>query len=199
MIYDLPTCVTIEDTSYPIRCKGDYKMVLDCFSAINDEQLSQQDRLVTALIIFYDNVNDEYDLVNLFGDNLVKAAKEMVRFLNCGHEESPGTNLPYKLVDWEQDSQLIAAAVNNVAHKEIRLEPYIHWWTFMGYYLSIGESAFSTVIGIRSKIKKGKKLESYEQEFKRDNPQYFVWDSSRVEDKDAMAYALSIWNQNQGE
>lgn len=44
----------------------------------------------------------------------------------------------------------------------------------MGYFMGIGEGVFSTIVNIRSKIKEGKKLEKYEQEFRRDNPQYFV-------------------------
>ena len=194
-MFDLPICVTIEDKKYPIRNKGDYRMVLDCFNAMNDEQLSQENQIVTALIIFYDNVNDEYDLMDMFGTNFEAPIKEMFKFFNCGRENSPGTQLPYKLVDWEQDSQLIAAAMNDVSRKELRLEPYVHWWTFMGYYISIGESAFSTVVGIRSKIKKGKKLEKYEQEFKNDNPQYFVWDSSTKADREAMDLVNQIWNK----
>lgn len=194
-MFEIPVSVTIEDREYPIRNKGDYRMVLDCFDALNDSQLSQENRIVTALIIFYDNVNDERDLLSFFGTNLEKPVLEMFRFFNCGQDSPPGSQTPYKLVDWKQDSQLIAAAVNNVANKEIRVEPYIHWWTFMGYYLSIGESAFSTVVEIRSKIKKGKKLEKYEQEYKRSNPQYFVWDSSTVGDNEAMDLVSQIWNK----
>ena len=194
-MFELPISVTIEDKEYPIRNKGDYRMVLDCFNAMNDEQLSQQDQLVTALIIFYDNVIDEYDLLDMFGTDLETPIREMFRFFNCGKDNPPGTQLPYKLVDWEQDSQLIAAAVNNVANREIRTDSYTHWWTFMGYYLSIGESAFSTVVGIRGKIKKGKKLEKYEQEYKRDNPQYFVWDSTTKADREAMELVNEIWNK----
>lgn len=194
-MFELPISVTIEDIEYPIRNKGDYRMVLDCFNALNDEQLSQENRLITTLIIFYDNVNEPYDLVDVFGNHLEQAVREMMKFFNCGREDGVGAKTNYKLVDWEQDSQLIAAGVNQVAGKEIRLEPYVHWWTFMGYYCSIGESSFSTVVGIRSKIKKGKKLEKYEQEFKKDNPQYFIWDSSTSEDKDAMDLVNSIWNQ----
>ena len=194
-MFEIPVSVTIEDMEYPIRNKGDYRMVLDCFDALNDSQLSQENRIVTALIIFYDNVNDERDILSFFGTNLEKPVLEMFRFFNCGQDNPPGSQTPYKLVDWKQDSQLIAAAVNNVANKEIRVEPYIHWWTFMGYYLSIGESAFSTVVEIRSKIKKGKKLEKYEQEYKRSNPQYFVWDSSTVGDNEAMDLVSQIWNK----
>jgi hypothetical protein len=39
----------------------------------------------------------------------------------------------------------------------------------MGYFSEIGESLFSTVIGIRLKKKKGKKLEQWEKDFYKEN------------------------------
>ena len=51
----------------------------------------------------------------------------------------------------------------------------MHWWTFISYYMGIGEGGLATVVSIRDKIIKGKKLEKYEKEFKQHNPQYFKW------------------------
>ena len=73
------------------------------------------------------------------------------------------------LMDWEQDAALIIPAVNRVAGHEVRAEKYIHWWTFLGYYMEIGESAFSQVVSIRQKKAKGKPLEKWEQEYYREN------------------------------
>ncbi len=35
--------------------------------------------------------------------------------------------------------------------RDIRSIKYMHWWTFFGLYLEIGESLFSTVVSIRDK------------------------------------------------
>ncbi len=53
---------------------------------------------------------------------------------------------------------MIVPAVNKVAGKEIRTVPYMHWWTFFGYFMESGECLFNTVVGIRSKKAKGEKL-----------------------------------------
>lgn len=45
----------------------------------------------------------------------------------------------------------------------------MHWWTFFGLYMEIGESTFSTVVSIRDKKRKGKKLEKWEQEYYKNN------------------------------
>ena len=72
-------------------------------------------------------------------------------------------------MDWEQDAAIIIPAVNSVAGREIRLDPGIHWWTFFGWYMSIGDGLFASVLRIRSKKAKGKKLEKWEEEFYREN------------------------------
>ena len=41
---------------------------------------------------------------------------------------------------------------------------------------------------------KGKKLEKYEREFKRDNPKYFVWNSKSVTDEEADKLVRDLWN-----
>ena len=72
-------------------------------------------------------------------------------------------------MDWEHDEAIICSAVNKVAGTDVRKERYIHWWTFLGYYLEINDSFFSQVVSIRKKRATGKKLETYEQEFYRSN------------------------------
>ena len=191
-MYEIPTSITIEDTVFHIRNNGDYRMVLDCFNALQDAELTKQERLFVSLIIFYEDINSIEDLEKF--PNIEDAVSEMYNFFNCGQVQGIGKNVNYKLIDWEQDSQLICSAINKVANKEVRAEPYIHWWTFMGYYSAIGESLFSTIVNIRDKTMKGKKLEKYEREFKRDNPEYFVWNARSIEDKEADALLKEIWN-----
>ena len=191
-MYEIPTSITIEDTVFHIRNNGDYRMVLDCFNALQDAEVTKQERLFVSLIIFYEDINSIEDLEKF--PNIEDAVSEMYNFFNCGQVQGIGKNVNYKLIDWEQDSQLICSAINKVANKEVRAEPYIHWWTFMGYYSAIGESLFSTIVNIRDKTMKGKKLEKYEREFKRDNPEYFVWNARSIEDKEADALLKEIWN-----
>ena len=46
---------------------------------------------------------------------------------------------------------------------------YLHWWTFLGAYMEIGESLFSQILSVRMKKAKGKKLEDWEREFYKEN------------------------------
>lgn len=193
-MYELPTTIQINDTTYTIRNQGDYRMVLDCFKVLNDVELSENERILACLIIFYEDFNDIESVLSLDGDTTKSLIDNAFLFFNCGQQSVAGkTN--YKTIDWEQDSQLISSAVNKVAGREIRADQYLHWWTFMGYFNAVGESALATVVGIRSKIVKQEKLEKYEQKFRADNPQYFTWDMRTLQQKEEDELLNQLWNK----
>ena len=195
-MFELPTSITIDGDNYPIRNQGDFRMVLDCFKCLQDIELTEQERILVALCIFYEDVTGVEYVQEVFNTDskLAAAVEEMYNFFNCG-QESVGAARNHKLIDWEKDSQVIVSAINNVAKKEIRAETYIHWWTFMGYYLAIGECPLSTIVNIRDKIVRGKKLEKWEQDFKLNNPEYFNWNFKSVEEEELDNYIRELWNK----
>lgn len=195
-MYGLPTKVTIDGLDFNIRDRGDFRMVLDCFNALQDVELSEDYRVLASLLIFYNELND-LDSLQKYEPQINDLVKEMYRFINGGEDNSPGAERDVSLVDWEQDSQLVCAAINNVAHTEIRAVEYVHWWTFLGYYMSIGQSVLSTVVSIRDKIAHHKKLEDWEKEFKKNNPKYFVWRQTAKE-QDLNNLVRDIWNKGGG-
>lgn len=193
-MYSLPTTVTVKDRTYHIRESGDFRMVLDCFSALQDEELSEDYRVLASLLIFY-NEFSEMDDLRESEDYIEGLVTEMFKFMNVGQDQSPGADAGSQVIDWEGDSQMICAAINNVAKTEIRSIEYLHWWTFLGYYMSVGESVLSTVVGIRDKLCKHKKLEKWEQEFKRNNPKYFVWKKTSVHEREVENLVRELWNK----
>ncbi|MBE5877701.1 MAG: hypothetical protein E7290_12540 [Lachnospiraceae bacterium] len=159
MIGQLPTAVEIDGCSYKIRT--DYRDILTIFEAFSDTELTEQEKWMVALEIFYEKIPV----------NIEEAIKQLLGFLNRGEEEKKEANASKKLYDWEQDEQLIFQAVNKVAKTEVRAIEYMHWWTFMGYFSEIGESLFSSVVSIRDKQNKRKPLEKHEREFYKKNKQ----------------------------
>lgn len=192
-MFELPTQLEIGGKLHAIRNNGDFRMVLDCFKELNSTELDDIGRILSSLVIFYSEINDPDDVFEVFEDCYTEAVENMFWFFNCG-QATPGRDTNYTLVDWEKDSQLIAGAVNKVAGKEVRALEYLHWWTFMGYYAEIHESAWSSIVSIRYKIKSGKKLEKEEERFKRENPEYFIWDSMTVQEKLDNEMIAEIWN-----
>ena len=193
-MYEIPISIYINNREYRIRNNGDYRMVLDCFSTLQDAELTTKERLFACLIIFYQDLNSIEDV--LIQEDLESLVTSMYEFFNCGTDASLGASSNHRLIDWEQDSQLICSAINKVANTEIRAVPYIHWWTFMGYYLAIGECPLSNIINIRYKIATGKKLEKYESKFRAENPQYFSNDYRSTEQKELENWFLNeVWNK----
>ena len=189
-MYNIPTSITVSDKEYRIRNNGDFRVILDCFQALSDIELTAQERLLAALIIFY----EDFDTIeNISSDDTEQLVLSMFKFFNC-NSESSNTGPNKKLIDWEQDEQLICSAINKVCNKEIRLEPYVHWWTFLGYFAAIGDAPISTIMQIRDKIISGKKLERHEREYRMNNPQYFIWNHKSIEEQEAEKLVKEIWD-----
>ena len=131
-MYSLQTSVSIDQASFKITNKGDFRMVLDCFKALNDRELNQTERIYAALMIFYEDINSLKDITS-YADILEQLVIEMTKFFNGGEEDRSTNRKTYKLIDWDKDSNLICSAVNNVAKQEVRALDYLHWWTFLGY------------------------------------------------------------------
>ena len=161
MMWNLPTSVEIDGTEYAITNKCDYRMVLDVICALNDNELNDEQKIRTALYIFYEDISECNDIE--------KAIKEMYKIIAYGEEDDEQNENKPRLMDWGHDFKTLVAPINRVLGYEIRSVDYLHWYTFLSGYFEIGECQFQTIISIRSKRAKGKKLENWEQEFYKEN------------------------------
>lgn len=160
MIGDLPTSLTVNGRRFAIRT--DFRDILNIISAFNDPELEDSEKLFVCLFTLYKNFD------GLKKEDYEEAYKEALRFIDCGKGKNPDGKQP-RVMDWEQDEQILFPAINSVAGCEIRAKKYVHWWTFVGYFMEIHEGVFSQVVSIRQKKAKGKKLEKWESEFWRSN------------------------------
>jgi hypothetical protein len=162
MIGELPTSLNVNGVERAIR--SDYRVALLIFHAFNNPELSDWEKAIIMLDCLYENAKE------IPSDDIEEAINKAVWFLDGGvTDRETKYRSTKKVLDWEQDEQMIFSAVNKVAGKEVRALEYLHWWTFLGYFNEIGEGLLTTVINIRHKKNKGKKLEKYEQEFYREN------------------------------
>ena len=192
-MYDLPTSVTVNGESFKIREDGDFRMILHCFKIINTEELDDKEKMIACLMVFYTDFDTVDKVLSLENPELF--IEQMFNFIRAEQEESK-KNSP-TLIDWEKDSLLLTSAINNVASKEIREEKYIHWWTFISYYMAIGDCALSQIVAIRYKIAHGEKLEKGEKKFKEENSQYFNIDYRTAEQKQADDYIQNLWKKGE--
>ena len=152
--YTLPTSVEIDG----VECKfnSDFRDILGIFQILNEPNLLEPEKVSIALDLFY--VDENYKI------NIVEAIKLMFEFISQEDNNDKKTVTSSKpLYDWEQDFNIIISPINRTLGYDIRGKEYVHWWTFMSAFMEIGECTFSTYVGIRDKLNKGKTLEKYEQ------------------------------------
>lgn len=160
VIYSLPTSVEVNGTEYTIQ--SDYRAVLDILTALSDGDLDEQDKAEASLTIFYPEFS------SMPASDYQEALNQCFRFIDHGQGAKTQGKQP-AVMSWEQDFDMIISPVNRIAGCEVRSLPYLHWWSFLSYYMEIGDCLFAQVVAIRDKKARGKPLDKQEREFYRRN------------------------------
>lgn len=161
MIGNLPKTLSINGIDYEIN--SDYRIALLTFEALDDPDLNDFEKSVVAVKCLYKNDNE------ISSNDYSEAVKQAYWFLDGG-DMPKSKPQAQKTIDWVQDESIIFPALNKVAGREIRETDYhLHWWSFLGLFNEVGEGLFSTVMQIRNKKAKHKKLDKWEQEFYRNH------------------------------
>ena len=155
MIGELPKSLSVNSVEYDIR--SDFRDILKIVCAFNDPELENEEKIYVCLYILYE------DFDSIPKSEYEAAFKAALDFIDAG-AKSDGKKSP-RTMDWEQDENIMFPALNKVAGFETRTAEYVHWWTFMGYFMEISEGVFSNVLSLRSKKAKNKKLEKWEREY----------------------------------
>ena len=155
MIFDLPTTVEFAGKEWEIAT--DYRDILTILLAFEDNDLNDQEKAFVCLHNFY------IDFESIPKECVQEAYEKAMEFIDHGSKDDKRPNV--RTMDWEQDAPIIFPAINHVAGFEVRACDYMHWWTFMGMFMEIKDSTCATVLSLRQKKARGKKLEKYEQEF----------------------------------
>ena len=151
-LWKLPQKAEVCGCCYHIHT--DFREILEIIEYLEDPDLPEYIRWRVAMALFFDGEMPQ--------EHYAEAMQYLADFISY---DSGTANAGYKLLDWKQDAAVIVADVNKVAGMEIRNVKYIHWWTFLSWFKAIGEGQLSTLVSIRDKLKRGKKLESWEQEY----------------------------------
>ena len=88
-MWNLPTAIEIDGKEYAITNKCDYRMVLDVICALNDNDLDDEQKIRTALYIFYEDISECTDIE--------KAIKEMYKIISYGEEQEENQEQKPKL------------------------------------------------------------------------------------------------------
>lgn len=160
MLGALPTSLQIAGKEYKIQT--DYRNILRIMMAYMDKELKDTEKVYICMRRLYGD-----DFYKIPGKDYEEAIKAANKFIECSEKDDKPSP---RVVNWEKDEQLLFPAINKAAGTEIRALPYLHWWTFLGYFQSIDpESTWGFILTLRQKRARGKKLEKYEKEFWNNN------------------------------
>ena len=154
--YGLPEVAVLGGQEIPIRT--DFRLCLRLICYLEHGDLPLLLRWQVAVEAFYEAP---------VAEALLPEAMEFLASFLAGGVQGGGPGV--KLLDWQLDAPAILAGVNQVAGQEVRSLPHLHWWTFLSFFHGIGQGQLSLLVGIRQKLRKGQKLEAFEQEFYRQN------------------------------
>ncbi len=157
--WELPKTLNVGGRDYLIRYQ--FTAILDILSAYSDPELDDEEKTEVMLAILYP------DYPQIPQEHLSEAVRKGCEFIDCGQKRDDKPRP--KLMDWDQDADIIIPEINKVAGMEIRANPELHWWTFWGFFMSIGDGLFASVLHVRRKKRNGKKLDKWEEEFYREN------------------------------
>lgn len=154
-LWELPRNKAFSGKTYRLNC--DFRDILEIFSYLENPELPDFVKWRVALRLFYGADIPEKDRQ--------EAMAYFAEFLSMGQKGAAGP----RLLCWKQDAPVIIGEVNRVAGREIREMPFLHWWTFLSWFHSVGEGQLSFLVGLRSKLRKGQKLEDWERAYYREN------------------------------
>lgn len=155
MTGQLPETLPINGRQYAIN--ADFRNILRIFEAFGDALLTPEEKAFICV-------------KRLYCEEIPKRClEEAIRkaYWFCDGGDMPKTE-PEKVrtMDWNHDESILFPAISKAAGiVDVRSLPFMHWWTFLGLFGEIGDGLFSTVMHIRQKKIKGKKLEKWEREF----------------------------------
>lgn len=158
MSFALPERLGVGGREWAIR--ADYREVLNILAAFSDPELTEAEKVYICLNNLY------ADFGEMPASDYAEAFRAAVAFIDQG--AAGGRDGP-RTVDWEQDAPILFPAVNRVAGFEVRGAAFLHWWTFLGFFMEIRDSVYATVLALRQKRARGEKLEKWEQDFWRRN------------------------------
>ena len=152
MTFYLQNEIEISGRSYPVRT--DFRTILEIFTMLDDPDLTDADKTEALLQMFYvERPPDAEEAILAFTD-----------FVDPRRAAKSSATHNIRIIDWQQDFDLMVAPINHILGYECRAVDYLHWRTFLSAYLEIPpESVFARVLRIREKLRTGKKLEKYER------------------------------------
>ena len=155
----LPTRVEIDSKEYEIN--SNFRTSLLFSILMENKDIPSNLKIRQALKLYYP----------VIPKNTEKSIEKIIWFYTRGKEykASTGKGNNVKILDYEEDADLIYSAFMSQYRIDLQDIEYLHWWTFLSAFREIREGVYAMVLQIRVKQAKGIPLEKEEQKFYREN------------------------------
>lgn len=156
-----PEFVKIDDIEYKINTN--FRDCLKIILAFEDVNLTQDEQVRVLLYNLYSNEDGELSETLV---NYQKAVELGIKFLDCGENNTDKKdNDKPRVYSFSQDSKYINSAILNKTNGvNLEMIDYLHWWTFVNYFMDMGESQFSNIVHLREQHRKGKLTKEEKQQ-----------------------------------
>lgn len=142
MLDKLPT----EYKGYPID--SDFGIGIQIMQVLENEELSQQERIGKALSLLFITDDEEGNALPL--PDINTAIEGLKWFLTDWYHDKPNEKDKAKVTDYDIDQWRIYSGFKQ--HYRINLQTdNLHFWEFMGLLTTLPECAYTRVIDIRSR------------------------------------------------
>lgn len=144
--------VRIDGAEIPIRT--DFRISIEFELLMQDDMLSDEEKLIKALSLYYKSVPD----------NIGEALEQCLWFYSCGNTEKKKKSVK-TLYRFDVDADYIYAAFLSQYKIDILELPYMHWWKFRSLFQGLSEeNEFTKIVGYRA-VEISSKMSSEQKRF----------------------------------
>lgn len=131
---------------------SDFQTGIQIFQVLNDEELSQQERVGTALSLLFPNEKEDEcgNIVALPIPDINTAIDGLQWFLSDWYHDKPTDSDKERVTDYDIDQWRIYSAFRSQYGINLNTDK-LHFWEFMGLLTTLDECAYTRVIDIRQK------------------------------------------------
>ena len=124
---EYPEFAEIDGVQYKINT--DYRVALNCFDAIEDENLNDISRAFAIITLLFGYKNEETGEIEGVPDNTNEALRIADKYLRCGNENVSTSNTK-KDMDFNYDMKYIKASFLSDYGIDLDEVEHMHYWKF---------------------------------------------------------------------
>lgn len=145
---ELPKKIKVNENIYDINY--DYKSIINILLALEDEELTNNEKIYVMIKNLYIDEIPENDLE--------EAIEKAIKFIDLGKESDDSNHKSdTRTYSFEKDASYIFSGINQTHHIDLEEKKNLHWWKFMSMFMDMSpDCMFGELIYYRKRKAEGK-------------------------------------------